>query len=200
MIICYRMLNNALGYTEKHHIIPKSLGGSNTKDNLVRLTAREHFICHKLLVRMVSKSHTYKMAFAAWQQGRSLKYKGVQISSRMYESLKKELSKSMTGIKRKPFSVEHKRKMSESHKGRTHHRQSDETKQKISNTKKDRKLGVGSTNPAFNPTLYTFTHPDYGTFTGTQFELCQTYKVCRSNIIKIIKNPNRSCSGWRVVL
>ena len=34
-----------IGYYEKHHIQPKSLGGSNKKENLVRLTAREHFIC-----------------------------------------------------------------------------------------------------------------------------------------------------------
>ena len=42
------------GYTEKHHIIPKSLGGNNTKDNLVALTAREHFVCHLLLTRMTT--------------------------------------------------------------------------------------------------------------------------------------------------
>jgi hypothetical protein len=41
-------------YTEKHHIIPKSLGGSNKKDNLALLTAREHFICHLLLTKMTS--------------------------------------------------------------------------------------------------------------------------------------------------
>ena len=35
-------------YTENHHIIPKSLGGSNDSDNLVALTAREHFLCHWL--------------------------------------------------------------------------------------------------------------------------------------------------------
>ena len=42
----------ATGYTEKHHIIPKSLGGSDTKTNLVELTAREHFICHWLLYKI----------------------------------------------------------------------------------------------------------------------------------------------------
>lgn len=36
-------------YYENHHVIPKCLGGSNDKENLVLLTAREHFICHKLL-------------------------------------------------------------------------------------------------------------------------------------------------------
>ena len=40
------------GYTENHHIIPKSLCGSNTKDNKVDLNAREHFICHLLLTKM----------------------------------------------------------------------------------------------------------------------------------------------------
>lgn len=37
------------GYYEVHHILPKSLGGTNLEDNLVKLTAREHFIAHKLL-------------------------------------------------------------------------------------------------------------------------------------------------------
>ena len=34
---------SANNYYEKHHIIPKSLGGSNSADNLVNLSAREHF-------------------------------------------------------------------------------------------------------------------------------------------------------------
>lgn len=36
-------------YYEKHHIIPKWLGGLDTKDNLILLTAKEHFIAHLLL-------------------------------------------------------------------------------------------------------------------------------------------------------
>jgi hypothetical protein len=52
------------GYTEKHHIVPKPLGGSNRKDNLVVLTAREHFICHRLLVKMTSGEARMKMSFA----------------------------------------------------------------------------------------------------------------------------------------
>ena len=43
------------GFTEKHHVIPRSLGGGSGY-NLVRLTPREHFICHWLLIRMVSHS------------------------------------------------------------------------------------------------------------------------------------------------
>lgn len=43
---------NIEGYVEKHHIIPKSLGGSDDKENLVKLSAREHFIAHLLLAKI----------------------------------------------------------------------------------------------------------------------------------------------------
>lgn len=36
------------GYYEKHHIILKCMGGDNSLENLVKLTAREHFLCHWL--------------------------------------------------------------------------------------------------------------------------------------------------------
>jgi hypothetical protein len=50
---------------ETHHIIPKSLGGTNDKINLVYLTPREHFIAHALLTKMViDKKHKRSMAYA----------------------------------------------------------------------------------------------------------------------------------------
>ena len=39
-------------YKEIHHIVPKCLGGSDDKNNLVELTAREHFIAHLLLLKI----------------------------------------------------------------------------------------------------------------------------------------------------
>lgn len=53
-------------YTEKHHIIPRSLGGTNLKENLVRLTAREHFICHLLLTKMTDGTNKRKMTYAVF--------------------------------------------------------------------------------------------------------------------------------------
>jgi len=40
------------GYSEKHHIIPRCMGGSDTEDNLVRLSPEEHYIAHQLLVKI----------------------------------------------------------------------------------------------------------------------------------------------------
>ena len=59
----YRILPNNL-YVEKHHIIPKSMGGDNSKENIAILTAREHFICHLLLTKMTLGNNNYKMKFA----------------------------------------------------------------------------------------------------------------------------------------
>ncbi len=52
------------GYSERHHVIPKSLGGKDTIENVVRLTAREHYIAHLLLCKMTSGESLRKMAFA----------------------------------------------------------------------------------------------------------------------------------------
>lgn len=41
-----------LGYRERHHVLPRCMGGSNCRENIVSLTAEEHFIAHQLLVKM----------------------------------------------------------------------------------------------------------------------------------------------------
>lgn len=52
-------------YTENHHIIPRCMGGNDTKENLVALTAREHFIAHALLVKMYKDTeYVHKLVYA----------------------------------------------------------------------------------------------------------------------------------------
>lgn len=51
-------------YCENHHIIPKSIGGSDNKENIVRLKYREHFLVHKLLVEIYPDSKELK--YAIW--------------------------------------------------------------------------------------------------------------------------------------
>lgn len=80
-------------YTESHHIIPESLGGSDAPENLVNLTAREHFLCHWLLVKITTGEDHYKMLNAlrmmrAEKQGQK-RYK-TKITARVYEYIKKE--------------------------------------------------------------------------------------------------------------
>ncbi len=46
------------GYTEKHHILPKSMGGSDDPTNLVVLTGREHWVAHLLLYKIYRNRQT----------------------------------------------------------------------------------------------------------------------------------------------
>ena len=89
---CNRTLS---GYVERHHIIPRSLGGSDNTDNLVSLTAREHFICHWLLVKMNQGEARAKMVYAlrmmkAEKHGQE-RY-NTKITARVYETIKREYS------------------------------------------------------------------------------------------------------------
>jgi hypothetical protein len=120
-IINNRKINPIIGYTEKHHIIPKSLGGSNKKENLVNLSAREHFICHRLLVKMTTGRDKVKMSYAIrLMMNRENQYQQrYKISSKMYSSIiaetKSIIGNSMTGINNpfygKTHSIETSQKM-----------------------------------------------------------------------------------------
>ena len=104
-IIANAQNRSILGYTEKHHIIPKSIGGEDIASNIVALTAREHFICHLLLTKMTTEKFKRKLIHAAWGMC-NLKGPGQQrykVTSKTYEELKIKhadaLSKLYTGVK-----------------------------------------------------------------------------------------------------
>lgn len=81
------------GYTETHHVIPQSLGGSNDKDNLVELTAREHFICHWLLIKMTEGEERSKMMYALNGMRAENRYQQryhTKITARVYEKYRLE--------------------------------------------------------------------------------------------------------------
>jgi len=63
-IIEYRKQNLFEGYTERHHIIPRCMNGSDDADNIVSLSAREHFVCHRLLIKMLDSRPKKKMIYA----------------------------------------------------------------------------------------------------------------------------------------
>ncbi len=107
-------------YTERHHIIPKSLGGSDDKENMVVLTAREHFICHILLTKMTTGIDKIKMVHAAIGMKRSRSYQDRYINSRLYENIKREFAIISSILNTgKKMSEESKQKMSISSKGKS---------------------------------------------------------------------------------
>lgn len=83
------------GYVERHHVIPVSLGGNNKSENIITLTAREHYIAHLLLWKMSmdKKSHN-KMTMALHVMvngsGHKKQNRSYLVPSRIYEANRKE--------------------------------------------------------------------------------------------------------------
>jgi hypothetical protein len=137
-----------IGYVERHHVIPKSVGGNNSKSNIVELTAREHYIAHALLWKMKLPSpHSSKMAFAfgTFMNKMATEVRGVHhtytISSRMYETFRKEYSR----ILKEKYERE-----GANFKGKTH---SAETKRIIGEKSKLKEFKRGPEHPSWGKKL-----------------------------------------------
>lgn len=112
-------------YYEKHHIIPKSCGGKNDKDNLILLTFREHYIAHLLLVKIYSGEFKKKMQYALWIMGNNKNKSNRILSSSQYENCKLAM---LSVMKNRIISKETREKISKANKGR---KRSEETKEKF---------------------------------------------------------------------
>ena len=147
-------------YCEGHHIIPVSFDKSLEKEekNIINLTAREHYICHKLLQKIAlekygKNSHEYMaMTYCLFRMSNNVIY---GINSKDYEKYRKNYSDYLKENKSgknspnygkrgilshsygKPRSEETKRKLSKAHKGK---KLSEETKKKMSDNRQ--KYGV----------------------------------------------------------
>jgi hypothetical protein len=83
-----------ISYKEKHHILPRSLGGTDEKNNIVKLTAREHFICHLLLTKMTVGNAQQKMIYALWCMSMlTTTQKQYKIKSHIYSKMREQFKK-----------------------------------------------------------------------------------------------------------
>lgn len=135
-------------YYERHHIVPKCLGGNDDPDNLVYLTAREHFIAHKLLREIYPKNKGLRLAvwvFVNKMQSHT-QQRNYRISSREYEQAKQDM---IDCLSNRVVSKETREKQSKARKGKP---KSDEHKKQIS---------IGSLGKKKSVVHYKFTYNDY---------------------------------------
>jgi hypothetical protein len=118
------------GYTERHHIIPKSLGGNNSQDNLVNLTVREHYIVHHLLTKMLTGDKKYKMIHAFWYMSTSREQ--ITLTSGKYEKIRKIYSETQSNTSKNNWkNEEYRNKLKEIHTSEEYiKKQSDKKKEK----------------------------------------------------------------------
>lgn len=162
------------GYKEKHHIIPKSLNGSNKKDNLVSLTAREHFLCHWLLTKMTTGEDKMKMCMALVMMRAShanhQRY-NTPITSRVYQQIKELAVEGFRNGTNKRV------------KEGTHNFQL-----------VDRS---GHNHTMFDHTIYNWYNKKTGvSIQTTRYDLIKTYNLNQGNISELLKGRYYSVKGW----
>ena len=141
-----------IGYVERHHILPKSLGGSENSDNLVWLTANEHLEAHLLLVKMVEgKEPLRKMHAAAIRMCNPQSRTQQRVFNEDYDDIRKECARlhsefmkgKTVGNKNPFFNKKHSEKSKKLISlGGTGLKRTDETKKNLSASK------MGEKNPA----------------------------------------------------
>jgi hypothetical protein len=89
-----RNVNKIHGIHETHHILPKSLGGTDDKANLTTLTFKEHIFAHKLLVLITKGDERIKMLYAI---NMILRRKGTRLSPNEAAIARKALVEAATG-------------------------------------------------------------------------------------------------------
>jgi hypothetical protein len=183
-----RKKSNILPYYESHHIIPRCLGGIDDEENLVLLTAREHYVCHKLLTYIYEKHRGIALAFFRMTHDKQNR----KVTSRDYEYAKQlnnntqiseETSRKLSAANRKRIvSKETRQKLSKVWKGRKH---TDEAKQKMRESK------LGEKNPFFKKIS-----PNRGkhyTFTEEQIKNLSESMKGKSPGVNLIKKECEYC-------
>lgn len=156
LIVSRKKKTSESNYHELHHIIPRYMKGTDENENLVKLTAREHFLAHWLLWKIYNDRKS-ALAFSMMKRGKNRKI----TSSREYAAIRESLSISQKGsgnhMYGKTLSKDHlskfnrkgailseetKQKIGNGNRGKRH---TEETKRKISFSQLGNKKALGHT-------------------------------------------------------
>ena len=125
-------------YHERHHIVPRCIGGANDENNLIDLFPKEHFEAHRLLA--LENPENKKLTYAWWMMSHSSgndNQEPYELTSDEYEEARIAFVSAISGKNHpmygKHLSEETKQKISEAHKGQ---HPSEESKKKMSESRK----------------------------------------------------------------
>ena len=199
-------------YFEKHHIIPRSLGGPDTPENIIRLTPEDHFFAHLLL----AKTHGGKMwAPVAFMLGGSRKDYRPTVSRKAHGWAARSMAKAMSGESAYQFDrkvhvlifedgSEWSGLQSEmpSALGISKSLANMLIKGRISVAKgwsiagTERKTLVGEKHHLYRPEKFDFCHVGGAEFTGTMHEFCVRFDVNKPATYRLVRGLSKVWNGW----
>jgi len=122
------------GYVEKHHIVPRCLGGTDDKENIVSLYPEEHYLAHLLLCK-VNKGNS-KLLYAAMNMTSGSMINNGKRNNKAYGWLRRQYAESMSGDNNPARRNSNLQK--EAAKKRVGQKRSEETKVRMSAAQKSR--------------------------------------------------------------
>lgn len=199
-------------YTERHHILPRSLGGGDEPSNLIRLTPEDHFFAHLLL----AKIHGGEMwAPIAFMVGGSRKDYRPRHSRIRHGWAARQMAKEKSGPR--AYQFDHQRYDLEHSDGRTASVLQSEmhtklglgrplanllVKGKISTAKgwsiagRERKTLDGVRRHMYKAEIREFKHVNGDVFVGTQFQFSEVKGVSRPAVTNLVRGHHHVSKGW----
>lgn len=168
----------AHGYVERHHIVPVCIGGSNEKSNTVKLSPREHFICHLLLAKIYGGKLCAALFFMCHKNSNSAK--GVIVTSRTYDAARRmfvDLMKKNKGKLNPNYGKEH----------------SESSRDKIS---KSRLKYKKQNHPRSINKKVKWVNKDGRVFYGSHFDLAEFAGISSDSLRKVVNGNFYSYFGW----
>lgn len=99
------------GYYESHHIVPKCIGGTDKIENLVLLTAKEHFICHLLLEKIYPNEKGLALAAYRLIYGNKEFRKEIKVTSKTINGIKQRAIETLKRYGKERIHTEQERKI-----------------------------------------------------------------------------------------
>lgn len=208
-----------VGYSERHHILPKCMGGGNEASNLIRLTPEDHFFAHLLLAKAYGGTLWAPIAFMV--NGTRKDYKPLK-SRRSYAWASYAMAKAASGQNAWQYdwtiySLEHA-------DGRKWQGTQGQISKELGLTKplanllikgrigsgngwfiegnRPKHIGrgspFGSGHAMYRPEKITFIHVDGRVFHGTQFEFHKETGVSKSSACLLARGKYSVANGWYV--
>jgi hypothetical protein len=200
-----------IGYSERHHILPRSLGGGDELQNLILLSAEDHFFAHLLLAKIHGGRLWAPVAFMIGGQRKD--WRPVK-SRREYGWAKRAMAKAVSG--ETAWQFDHKIYTLHHEDGRCWRgRQSDMPDIGISRSLANMLIKgrlrtarrwyldggspfdrSGAKHPSYRADRYKFRHVDGDTFDGTSYELAREFGLSQQKTSNIAAGRQRVHKGW----
>lgn len=195
-------------YSERHHILPKKLGGTNKPSNLIRLTPEDHFFAHLLLAKIHGGSMWAPVALMAGKIEKR--------SRKAYGWARRALSKSLSGDS--AYQFDYKIRSLIHMDGRAWSGLQSEMPQlgmskslanmvvkgRIKSAKgwylaeNDRPVVSGPNHPRCRKESHDFVHVDGRAFTGTQSEFKAAHGVASPAVSLLARGKVKVWNGWHI--